>query len=584
MTIGILNEIVAKSQTAKPDSSPATTLDDGFAKYGGPLVPILNDRLVYDEPYTTVASPHQYRTWLAQVSNRQGFPSLPLTHLLQLECDNHMGRNTAAVDHAMKPFGVSGWGTHGGYLITIDSRAPVDLDRMTKAFEETVNRYGSFRTTLHWDDEKGKLFQTIYPSVDVHNTSIVDLSDEPNAYKVAYDMASANSVDPNFNLNELPLISFVIFVLGGGSYAFNITAHHIAIDETSLGIFLRDLLQLCTYGPGSLPPAQLHYSDFSDWLIRTADRLAELRDKQLEYWSKKLDGVQPLMLTLATPSEVKQSSIGQINDQIDSLTLKRYNDYVATTSATSFSAFFAAYNLLLYKHSTQNSFVVGTTITQHSVAQLQEVVGFFTSVLPVRTTIEDEMTFTEYLEEFRCNLATDLSNDDVAFEDIISHTKTSPQDRSYPKHLFSPGGLDVSVVNRLDTSSITVATAVSLLTGEEKYELLLTAYSESGEVMLRFDTCSYTEGVARHFLDTYCDLIDTLGRDPHVKIGNVSVVSESERPHVAKELPASGPVNPGENKSHQFSEAWVKQTASPDRPLTRCGRLLATAPPCSQVG
>ena len=69
MTIGILDEIVAKSQTTEHDFGPATTPDDGSAKYGEPLVPVLNDRLIYDEPYTTEASPHQYRTWLAQASH-----------------------------------------------------------------------------------------------------------------------------------------------------------------------------------------------------------------------------------------------------------------------------------------------------------------------------------------------------------------------------------------------------------------------------------------------------------------------------------------------------------------------------------
>ena len=67
MTVGILNETVAKTRATESDSGSATALDDGSAKYGEPLVPVLNDRLVYDEPYTTDASLHQYRIWLAQV-------------------------------------------------------------------------------------------------------------------------------------------------------------------------------------------------------------------------------------------------------------------------------------------------------------------------------------------------------------------------------------------------------------------------------------------------------------------------------------------------------------------------------------
>ena len=54
-----------------------------------------------------------------------------------------------------------------------------------------------------------------------------------------------------------PYISSVMFKLGGGAYAFDITVHHIMID----------------------------YFDFSDWFIRTADRRAELRDERFNYWS-----------------------------------------------------------------------------------------------------------------------------------------------------------------------------------------------------------------------------------------------------------------------------------------------------------
>jgi hypothetical protein len=67
MTVAILDEMVAKSKSSEAGGSSLVAIDDGTAKYGEPLVPILNDRLAYDEPYTTDASAHQYRIWLAQV-------------------------------------------------------------------------------------------------------------------------------------------------------------------------------------------------------------------------------------------------------------------------------------------------------------------------------------------------------------------------------------------------------------------------------------------------------------------------------------------------------------------------------------
>ena len=41
----------------------------------------------------------------------------------------------------------------------------------------------------------------------------------------------------------------------------------------------------------NLPPVQLHYPDFNDWLIRTAYRRTGLRGERIKYRSEKLQGV-----------------------------------------------------------------------------------------------------------------------------------------------------------------------------------------------------------------------------------------------------------------------------------------------------
>ena len=85
---------------------------------------------------------------------------------------------------------------------------------------------------------------------------------------------------------------------------------------------------------------------------------------------------------------------------------------------------------------------------------------------------------------FRYDLVTGLSNDDVTLEDIVSQTKTSSQDRSYLKHLFAPGGLNMRIVNRLDALDIAATAVISLPNGEEKYEVSLTVHYKTGEVVL----------------------------------------------------------------------------------------------------
>jgi hypothetical protein len=56
----------------------------------------------------------------------------------------------------------------------------------------------------------------------------------------------------------------------------------------------------------------------------------------------------------------------------------------ARSSGARSKSCFAVYNLLLY--STQN-FAVGAAVTRHLIVRIQEVIGFFTRMLLIRTTI-----------------------------------------------------------------------------------------------------------------------------------------------------------------------------------------------------
>jgi hypothetical protein len=64
----------------------------------------------------------------------------------------------------MSLYGGTQWDTHEGHFVTINSNAPLDLERMTQAFAGVVNHHSFLRTTkFHWDDKKIKLMQTIHP-------------------------------------------------------------------------------------------------------------------------------------------------------------------------------------------------------------------------------------------------------------------------------------------------------------------------------------------------------------------------------------------------------------------------------------
>ena len=458
----------------------------------------------------------------------------------------------------MSRYGATRWDTHEGYFVTVSSETPLDVDRMTEAIAEVVQRHGALRTAFTWNEELGKLEQTVYPDIDF-NASFVDLSGKPDSATKAYEMSLALNNEPNFKLDRLPLINATMFDIGDNVWAFNIIVHHIIIDEASLGIFFYEMFKVYLEGPGSLPDVAIHYSDFSDWLLKTSERRAELREQHLQFWSESLDGTQPLHLTLATPSDRELTPVTQIEAKIGVGPLEEYLRLITSVAATPFAGFFAAYNVLLHKYSGQSTFVIGTAVTQRNLPMLTNVIGFFANMLPIKTVIDESQTFLEYLKEFKSSLIACLAHDEATYEDLVGLGKSS-SGRGYFKHLFAPGGMSMETVSRLDSKHITAKSAVPLPNGEEQYEFLLTIHPSNGHAILRFDNHLFTEEAARQFLEAYISLVETLGKDPESKIQDIFVVSESDQERLIKELSLTVEAVVKETCLHHLVEEQVQRT------------------------
>lgn len=296
------------------------------------------------------------------------------------------------------------------------------------------------------------------------------------------------------------------------------------MDEISLGIFFYELFLLYLSRNDGLPPPSLHLSDVTEWTSRTSDRRIQLRDEQLDFWSENLKNVQTLRLYHETYDGAPSSSVTRLETAIDGRTLRRYNRLISEAGVTPFTGFFAAFNILLYKWSSQTSFVVDTTVTQRNIAQLTNVIGFFKNILPIKTAINDDQSFSEYLADFRIDLVKYLENGDVEYEEIISRVVDVPQQHGFSNFFFAYGGLSPDVISGSGLNGIQMESISRLLDVKNRYEFHLTlhVHGDTGHMVLHFDNHLHSEEVAKFFLDGYTILLQNLGPDPRVKIRDVS--------------------------------------------------------------
>ncbi|KAJ3195836.1 hypothetical protein HK101_010930 [Irineochytrium annulatum] len=538
-SLGDLNNMIA----ALKDKSTVGA-ENGAVELSSQMVDIpsvLSEKLAYGENYVTEASAHQYRIWLAQA-----------------QADNEKKRTASKIDAKLSRFGATQWDTHEGYLLTVTSAVQLDIERMKGALSLVVQRHGALRTAFKYDEGSSKLMQVVYPYADF-NAEFVDYSSHLDPKRAVYDHCVKMNTDPGFKLDQLPLMKTTLFDTGNKRWSFCMVIHHIIMDDASVQILFKDLFQYYM-GVEDIPPVKLHYSDFSDWLVENPVK-KETTEKQLGFWQKNLENIPPLYLPIAKRSETPLCEMTQIDVDIDMDIITRFNHLISNAGVTRFAGYFAAYNILLHKFSAQSTFVVGTAVTERDHSQLNNTVGFFANMLPIKTDIKPSSTFEEYLRAFKDSLFSSLENNDVTYEDIVGRVKTSSEGRTLFKHLFAQGSLVDEIKRILKLHDLDVSSIQPLPNGEEKYETLLTVDGSAGNAVLRFDNHLFSENVARMFLKAYVTVIETIVKDETIKIQDLAIIADSEQSHLIDVVSSEGPVNPIESLVHTLIEK--RAAASP---------------------
>ena len=263
----------------------------------------------------------------------------------------------------------------------------------------------------------------------------------------------------------------------------------------------------------------MHFSDFSDWLATTSDHRAEEQEKQREFWTETLKDVQPTYLMSSTPSEQPLSDLTQIEGTLDASTLETCHRLMKEAGATPSEAFFAVYNTLLYKYSSQETMVVGTAVTQRKTDQLANVVGPLTAFIPVKTTVDPNQTFQEYFTGFKANLSESVENSDIAHEDLNPEPPEPSLRLSQFRHSFAYNGMNLDAILELEKEGVQVKTVHALSKTKDKdQELLLDLYGKTGRIILQFNNHLFSEEDARKFLDAYITFVEILCRHPYTKM------------------------------------------------------------------
>ncbi|WBC05721.1 non-ribosomal peptide synthetase/MFS transporter [Micromonospora sp. WMMA1976] len=298
-------------------------------------------------------------------------------------------------------------------------RGPLDVDALRAALTALADRHESQRTRFPADAD-GRPTVVVADTADVPLT-VVDAPDEA----AAQALVDAAAAEP-FDLANGPLLRALLIRLAADDHVLFLAQHHIVGDGWSVDVLLRDLITL--YRGGEPPALPIQYGDFAVWEAQELD--GPQARAHVDYWKQRLAGITPLELPLDRPRPATQTYRGDfVEFQLDPAATEALNALTRDSGGTLFMTLLAAYQVLLARHAGQDDFAIGASVAGRSAPELENVVGMFINMLPLRADLAGDPTFAELLERTRRTVLDGFEHAEVPFAKVV-HELGLPRDVS----------------------------------------------------------------------------------------------------------------------------------------------------------
>jgi amino acid adenylation domain-containing protein/thioester reductase-like protein len=454
---------------------------------------------------------------------------------------------------------------------------PLDRPTLARALADVVERHEALRTIFPEAD--GEPYQEILdPSSARPDMPVLSVAAR------AVDNALRAFVTSRFNLrHEIPIRARLLTV-APEEHILVLVVHHIAVDERSLRIVLRDLAaayaaRLDARSP-PWTPSPPQYDDYATWqrtTLGSVDDPASQISRELTFWRRTLAGAPDrLALPVDRPHPAQPSHRGgRMRFTVAPAQGAVLRQLARTTGATAFMHLTALLAALLTRLGCGSDITIGTPITGRTRRTFEDVVGFLTNTVVLRIDTSGDPEFRTLVERVRSAAIGAYSHSNAPFDRVVAALGPGRNRQINP--LFQvmlslqglgepPLDLPGVVVERLPvheypsrfdlTFYVTEARSVN----DEPAGMLI----DINYAVDLFDEATIAR-MGRYLLR----MLDTFARRPHERLNAVELLSPAERRTVL----AVGPTIPVDTAATSVPEMFERQAAAtPDAPAVASAR------------
>ncbi len=403
----------------------------------------------------------------------------------------------------------------------------LDIDALRTAVKSLVLRHEALRATISPDGESLIVYEDGVVDIIVEDLSGLSAEERDNRFN---DFLKVQ-VDTVLDIKDGPLFKVFVHKAAESEYYITIIKHHIIADGWSSGLILEDISKLYNaYVKGeevSLSPAY----QLSDYATAHENFRQTAAYKETEkYWlDLYVDDVPVLDLPADNPRRSPRSYKGNRIDQaISKEMVDRLKTLGAKAGASLVTTFLAAFEVFLYKETHQRDLVVGLPSSGQAASGLTDVVGHCVNLLPLRTRIEPETSFSDYLKKRKKEVLDAYDHQRITFGELINklHIQRDPARIPLAPVMFN---IDMGMDNSVSFEGLTHK-LISNPRTYENFEIFLNATGTESCMILEwsYNTGLFNASTINRFNSEYHSILEKIIANPDVTITDLADESGSD--------------------------------------------------------
>lgn len=277
-------------------------------------------------------------------------------------------------------------------------RGELDVPALRAALDDVVARHEALRTVLVRDPSAA--YQTILspssPSFEVR-----DLHAEPDSRDLRTEEFVNEIESGELHIREVPALRAVLGRFDDRDAVLVLLAHHTAADAWSMQVVMRDLAAIYATRRGHDGPPLPEARQYQEHALEQSAKTPQSTVRAREFWREKLrDGRITALPTDRLRSQEPRFLTGWHRFLAGEDLGSALSDFATSMRSSQFMVLLAAYNLMLHDVTGATDIVV-PTFTAGRGARMQDTVGSFFNMLPLRTDLAGCATFREVVTRTR---------------------------------------------------------------------------------------------------------------------------------------------------------------------------------------